>query len=79
MVDEERRWIALFERVDDDWESATRLTVEILGTGPVELSILQQGFERLSLSRCLTVWEFYRRRWRARLADLDSALGRSGR
>jgi hypothetical protein len=35
--------------------------------------VLQQGFERLSLSVSLTVWESYRTRWRialSRLAEL---------
>ena len=73
-----RRWIAVFERKDDGWESATRLVVEIEGDGPCELSVLQQGFERLNLSRCLTVWEFYRRRWRAAFERLASAVEAAG-
>ena len=32
--------------------------------------MLQQGFEHLPLSRCLTIWEAYRRRWREALARL---------
>ena len=35
-----------------------------------ELDILQEGFEHLSLSTCLTVWEEYRRRWREAAARL---------
>lgn len=72
--DEGRVWEAVFERQEDGWESATRLVLEITGDGPCELSVLQQGFERLNLSRCLTVWEFYRRRWRAALERLASAV-----
>ena len=52
------------ERLDDGWETATRLTFELTPRGDgCELSILQQDFEHLPLSRCLTIWEAYRRRW----------------
>ena len=54
-----------FERLDDGWQTATRLTFELTPRqGGCELSVLQQGFEHLPLSRCLTIWEAYRRRWR---------------
>ena len=72
--DEGRRLVFVFERLDDDWENATRLILEVSETRPAELSIVQQGFERLSLSRCLTVWELYRRRWRTSLERLAAAL-----
>jgi hypothetical protein len=32
--------------------------------------VLQEGFEHLPLSECLTIWEAYRRRWRKALACL---------
>lgn len=69
-----RGWSAVFERRDDGWESATRLSLDIVGDGPTALSVVQQGFERLNLSRCLTVWELYRRRWRAAFERLAAAL-----
>ena len=37
-------------------------------------TIVQRGFERLSLSRCLSVWELYRRRWRLALVRLAAAV-----
>ena len=74
-----RRWGGALERRGHDWESATRLTLHLHGDGPCELSVVQQGFERLSLSRCLTVWEFYRRRWRLALERLVAAVERHGR
>ncbi len=71
-----RRWVLAFERLDDGWETATRLAFELtdLEEGS-ELSVLQQGFEHLPLSRCLTIWETYRRRWRKALALLAAAVG----
>lgn len=77
-ADEGRLWVAAFERKNEGWRSATRLSFEIWGDGPCELSVLQQGFERLSLSSCLTVWELYRRRWRLALDRLESALRSEG-
>jgi hypothetical protein len=73
-ADEGKLWVALLERRDDGWESATRVTLRIEGDGPCELSVLQQGFERLNLSRCLTIWELYRRRWRRSFARLRDAV-----
>ncbi len=69
------RWVLAFERLDDGWEARTRLTFEltVLAEGS-ELSVLQQGFEHLPLSRCLTIWETYRRRWRKALASLAAAI-----
>ena len=37
-----------------------------------EISVLQKGFAHLPLSDCLTIWETYRRRWRAALTTLAS-------
>ncbi len=71
-----RRWVLSFERLDDGWETATRLTFELTAVGGgCELSVLQQGFEHLPLSRCLTIWETYRRRWRRALDALAAELG----
>ncbi len=73
VMDGDRLWVARLERLSDNWESATRLTLRVQGTGPSDLSVLQQGFERLNLSRCLTIWELYRRRWRAAFERLTVA------
>ena len=78
VAQEENRLLVLsFERLEEGWESATKLSFELSGETPCSLSILQQGFERLALSRCLTVWEFYRRRWRAALERLDAEISRA--
>ena len=70
-----RCWTLAFERLDDGWETATRLTFELSArAGGCELSVLQQGFEHLPLSRCLTIWESYRRRWREALTLLAAAV-----
>lgn len=69
-----RRWVTAFERLEQGWECATRLSFELSGEEPCRLAVVQQGFERLSLSRCLTVWEFYRRRWRGALTRLAEAM-----
>jgi uncharacterized protein YndB with AHSA1/START domain len=69
--------VCSFERLEDGWESATKLSFELTGESTCGLSVLQQGFERLTLSRCLTVWEFYRRRWRAVLALLATEIDRA--
>ena len=67
-------WVLAFERLDSGWTSATRLTLSVhpLGTGGVgsEVDVLQDGFQRLPLSACLTIWETYRRRWRDALSKL---------
>jgi uncharacterized protein YndB with AHSA1/START domain len=66
-----RLWVATFERLDAGWTSATRLTVRLQHRpSGCEADVLQQGFERLSLSVSLTVWESYRTRWRTALARL---------
>ncbi len=72
--DEGRLWVARFERHGDGWESATWVTLRIVGDEPCGLVVLQQGFERLDLSRCLTIWEFYRRRWRNAFDRLTAVL-----
>lgn len=72
------RWALAFERLDDGWGAATRLTFELTARpGGSELSVLQEGFEHLPLSRCLTIWETYRRRWRGALERLAAAIGES--
>lgn len=65
-------WILAFERLGAGWTSATRLTVRVhaRGAGGCEIDVLQDGFQRLPLSTCLTVWETYRHRWRDALAKL---------
>ena len=67
-------WVLAFERLGAGWTSATRLTFRIHAAhaaGPgCEIDVLQDGFQRLPLSTCLTVWETYRHRWRDALAKL---------
>ena len=64
-------WVLAFERLDSGWTSATRLTLRVhpLASGS-EVDVLQDGFQRLPLSACLTIWETYRRRWRDALSKL---------
>ena len=64
-------WVLAFERLDSGWTSATRLTLRVhpLPAGS-EVDVLQDGFQRLPLSACLTIWETYRRRWRDALSRL---------
>jgi uncharacterized protein YndB with AHSA1/START domain len=66
-----RLWVLAFERLDSGWTSATRLALHVhpLPAGS-EVDVLQDGFQRLPLSTCLTVWETYRRRWRDALSKL---------
>jgi uncharacterized protein YndB with AHSA1/START domain len=57
------------------WPAPTRVVLELHPTaGGCELDVLHRGFERLPLSTCLTVWEAYRRRWRAALEALAALL-----
>ena len=62
------------QQLDAGWPQPTRVTFELItDDGGTEVSVLQEGFAHLPLSDCLTIWETYRRRWRAaltRLADL---------
>ena len=71
---EPKLWVLAFERLDSGWSSATRLTLRVRAVpSGSEVDVLQDGFQRLPLSICLTVWETYRRRWRdalGRLADV---------
>lgn len=68
------RWVLSYQRGGAGWPAATRLTLEILpAPGGCELSILQHGFQHLQLSACMTIWEFYRRRWRRALERLARA------
>ncbi len=70
-----QRWVLAFQRQEAGWQVATRLTIELRPDPEgCELSILQEGFEHLPLSECLTIWEAYRRRWRAALELLAKAL-----
>lgn len=75
-LDPPRLWVAAFERLDAGWSAATRLTVRLHPTTPAasEVDVLHEGFQRLPLSICLTVWEAYRRRWRAALERLAGEI-----
>ena len=66
--------VVSFERLEQDWDSATKLSFTLTGDSPCELTVLQEGFERLKLSRCMTDWEFYRRRWRSAFERLDAEI-----
>ena len=70
-----RRWVLAFRRRAGGWQASTRLTLALTDTDEgCELDIFHEGFEHLSLSTCLTVWEEYRRRWRAAGARLARAV-----
>jgi uncharacterized protein YndB with AHSA1/START domain len=70
-------WVLSFERMDAGWTSATRLTLRLhTAPGGSQVDVLQDGFQRLPLSICLTVWETYRLRWKEALARLADATGR---
>jgi hypothetical protein len=70
-----RRWVVAWERLDAGWPVATRVVLELHPcAGGCELDVLHQGFERLPLSSCLTVWEAYRHRWRTALERLAFAV-----
>lgn len=64
-------WVLSFERLDCGWPAATRLTLR-LHAAPAgsQIDVLQDGFQRLPLSTCLTVWETYRLRWKDALTRL---------
>ena len=60
------------------WDVPTHVRFEVGRAAPgeaesSELSVLHRHFERLPLSDGLTLWEFYRRRWRAALTRLLEA------
>ncbi|HWN43731.1 MAG TPA: SRPBCC domain-containing protein [Thermoanaerobaculia bacterium] len=64
-------WVLAFERLDSGWTSATRLALRVHPLpASSEVDVLQDGFQRLPLSACLTIWETYRRRWRDALSKL---------
>ena len=73
-LDHERRWCLEFRREDPLWEGVTILDLTVRDTeGGCELEVFQEGFQRLALSSCLTIWEEYRSRWRAALDRLEQA------
>lgn len=70
-------WVLSFERLDAGWPSATRLTLRLHpAPGGSQMDVMQDGFQRLPLSICLTVWETYRLRWREALARLAEVTDR---
>jgi len=78
-IEEPRRWVFEFRRLNAGWTASTQLTFEISpDRGGFHLSVLHEGFQRLSLSMGLTVWEAYRERWRKALAALESAVRGAG-
>jgi uncharacterized protein YndB with AHSA1/START domain len=70
-IDAPRRLSLAWRQSDADWQAATRVTLELHPrAGACELDVFHEGFEHLSLSTCLTVWEAYRRRWRQSCGSL---------
>ena len=70
-----RQWVLAFEHLGAGWTTPTRLTLAVHARPEgAEIDVLQLGFQRLPLSMGLTVWEAYRRRWRAALARLAEAI-----
>lgn len=68
-------WVLSFERLDCGWPAATRLTLRLHAhAGGSQIDVQQDGFQRLPLSTCLTVWETYRLRWREALARLATVI-----
>lgn len=66
-----RLWVLAFERLDAGWGAATRLALAVHPHAEgAEVDVLQEGFQRLPMSLCLTAWERYRRRWREALERL---------
>ncbi len=73
-IEPPNRWVLLFG--DRAWSATTRLTLEALpGEDGSEVAVLQQGFQALPLSECLTIWEDCRRRWAEALERLAVAAG----
>jgi hypothetical protein len=69
------RWVLDWLQEGAGWEARTRLELGISSApGGCELMVFQEGFQRLSLSTSLTVWEAYRERWTGALAVLVSTL-----
>lgn len=69
------RWVVDLQSLSESWPVATRVTFELTCDNErTEISVLQQGFAQLPLSDCLTIWEGYRRRWRAALATLAEQI-----
>lgn len=69
-----RRLVLAWEEAG--WPAPTRVTLQLHeAAAGCEADVLHQGFERLPLSACLTVWEAYRRRWREALERLAAAVG----
>lgn len=74
-IEPPRRWVLAWRRTDEPWPTSTRLTFELDSRDDeCELSILQEGFAHLPLSDCLTIWEFYRRRWQTALDRLEKGI-----
>ncbi|MDX1384048.1 MAG: SRPBCC domain-containing protein [Thermoanaerobaculia bacterium] len=74
-LEPESRWELEFRRDDPLWEGTTLLEWGLHDARDgCELEVFQEGFQRLALSSCLTIWEDYRRRWRACLDRLDLRL-----
>lgn len=75
-IEPESRWVVAWQESEAGWPVATRLTLSLeTREGRTGVSVLQQGFEHLPLSDCLTIWERYRHFWREALERLAIATG----
>ncbi|MDH3402822.1 MAG: SRPBCC domain-containing protein [Acidobacteriota bacterium] len=80
ILDLEAPRVVLARTRQPTWSAFTRLRIDLEPTADgCEISVLQNGFEHLPLSLGLTVWELYRRRWRAVLAALREIFRESQR
>lgn len=78
-ADPPHRWVLAWQRLEAGWPVTTRVSLELHpAPSGCELDVLHQGFERLPLSSCLTIWEAYRRRWRLACERLAAAVAGSG-
>ena len=75
LLDPGRSWHLDLGRDDPLWEGTTDLELNLRDTpGGCRLEVFQEGYQRLALSSCLTIWEEDRRRWWASLGRLAEIL-----
>jgi uncharacterized protein YndB with AHSA1/START domain len=69
------RWVLDFLREGAGWEETTRLEFGLSAASRgCELMVFHEGFQRLSLSTSLTLWEGYRESWTRALAVLATTV-----
>jgi uncharacterized protein YndB with AHSA1/START domain len=70
------RLVLGFRELDVGWGSATVVSLVVVQSGEdCEVTVVQEGFQRLPLSLGLTAWEHSRSRWTAALARLVEVAG----